>query len=255
MNSRLFKQLCVQEDSDYDAHLLHTVVRWLSRGKALQRVFILRDEISQFLSQCAGWSTEADLFAVSSFLMRLAFLVDIFDLLNKLNIEMQGRDHFIFQLQSKLRILLEQMGRNDFRCFAHYTEVLSVVQDHEFDVTVLNEEFIYYLQNVRDEFDRRSPELRTENYRHVQFPYAFDALALMADLQAGETEKLRYESMSIDKFRLGMDERHEQISHYVTKDLVKFGTTYTLARQHFLQCWPLNRNIEPALLMNTLNIT
>ena len=115
---------------------------------------------------------------------------------------------------------------------------------------------------VQDEFDRRFPELRTENYRHVQFPYAFDAAQLegelalmMADLQADETEKLRYESMSIDKFWLGMDERHEQIGHYVTKDLVKFGTTYMLARQHFLQCWPLNRNIEPALLMNTLNIT
>ena len=44
---------------------------------------------------------------------------------------------------------------------------------------------------VQDEFDRRFPELRTENYRHVQFPYAFDAAQLegelalmMADLQA-----------------------------------------------------------------------
>ena len=86
---------------------------------------------------------------------------------------------------------------------------------------------------VQDEFDRRFPELRTENYRHVQFPYAFDAAQLegelalmMADLQADETKKLRYESMSIDKFWLGMDERHELISHYVTKHLVKFGTTY-----------------------------
>ena len=115
---------------------------------------------------------------------------------------------------------------------------------------------------VQDEFDRRFPELRTENYRHVQFPYAFDAAQvegelMMADLQADETEKLRYESMSIDKFWLGMDERHELISHYVTKHLVKFGTMHalTLARQHFLQCWPSSRNIEPALLMNTLNIT
>ena len=90
LNSRLFKQLCAQEDSDYDPLLLNTAVRWLSRGKALQRVFILRDEISQFLSQCPGWSTEADLFADSSFLLRLAFLDDIFDLLIKLNIEMQG---------------------------------------------------------------------------------------------------------------------------------------------------------------------
>ena len=51
--------------------------------------------------------------------------------------------------------------------------MLAIVQDHEFDVTVLNEEFINYLQNVQDEFDRQSLELRTENYRHVQFPICF----------------------------------------------------------------------------------
>ena len=35
---------------------------------------------------------------------------------------------------------------------------------------------------VRDEFDRRFPELRTKNYRHVQFPYAFDAAQLEGEL-------------------------------------------------------------------------
>ena len=54
---------------------------------------------------------------------------------------------------------------------------------------------------------------------------------MMTDLQADETEKLRYESMSIDKFWLGMDERHElQISHYVTKHLVKFGAMHLRLR-------------------------
>ena len=50
LNARLFRQLCDETaDSDYNSLLFYNAVRWLSRGKTLQRVFILRDEIQQFL--------------------------------------------------------------------------------------------------------------------------------------------------------------------------------------------------------------
>ena len=39
LNSRMFKQLCITENSDHHILLMHTAVRWLSRGKTLERVF------------------------------------------------------------------------------------------------------------------------------------------------------------------------------------------------------------------------
>ena len=49
LNSRLFTLLCEENDSDFKTLLLHSQVRWLSKGKALERVYILREEISEFL--------------------------------------------------------------------------------------------------------------------------------------------------------------------------------------------------------------
>ena len=48
--SRVFQKLCEEMDSENVPVLLHTEVRWLSRGKVLTRVFKLRREISVFLA-------------------------------------------------------------------------------------------------------------------------------------------------------------------------------------------------------------
>lgn len=44
LNSRLFTILCNEMSSDHENLILHTKVRWLSRGKMLSRLFELRDE-------------------------------------------------------------------------------------------------------------------------------------------------------------------------------------------------------------------
>ena len=39
LNSRLFKHLCSKNDEEFERLLLHTEVRWLSKGICLNRVF------------------------------------------------------------------------------------------------------------------------------------------------------------------------------------------------------------------------
>ena len=51
LNSRLFSNLCKEMDSEFSSLLLHTEVRWLSRGKVLKRLIVLKDEVIQFLSE------------------------------------------------------------------------------------------------------------------------------------------------------------------------------------------------------------
>ncbi len=61
--SRLFGLLCKEMGSEYESLLLHTEERWLSRGKVLQRIFSLRDELRIFLldygSSFANYFTDA----------------------------------------------------------------------------------------------------------------------------------------------------------------------------------------------------
>lgn len=51
LNSRLFSKLCSEMGSDYIQLLLHTEVRWLSRGKMLSRLFELHSEVHLFLNR------------------------------------------------------------------------------------------------------------------------------------------------------------------------------------------------------------
>jgi hypothetical protein len=50
-NSHLFSNLCKDMDSIYTALLLHTEVRWMSRGHSLRRSLLLKDGIEIFLTK------------------------------------------------------------------------------------------------------------------------------------------------------------------------------------------------------------
>ncbi len=49
-NSQLFTALCEEVSADYHTLLMHTDVRWLSRGRVLMRLFSLREELRDFLA-------------------------------------------------------------------------------------------------------------------------------------------------------------------------------------------------------------
>lgn len=102
LNSRLFSQLCNELDAPNNALLFHTEVRWLSRGKVLKRVFELRDELKTFFNQKARPQYEA-LFSDKSELQKIAYLVDIFTILNELNLSLQGPNATCLDLSEKIR--------------------------------------------------------------------------------------------------------------------------------------------------------
>ena len=89
LNSRLFMQLCEEMDTEHTRLLLHTEVRWLSKGRSLARVFELREPLQRFLLEKE--SPLAAHFSDTEWLTKLAYLCDTFNLLNELNLSLQGR--------------------------------------------------------------------------------------------------------------------------------------------------------------------
>lgn len=100
LNSRLFHNLCDEMDSIHKQLLLHTEVRWLSRGRVISRVFELRHEILIFLSDTDF--QYRDRFSDELWLSRLAYLADIFSMLNDVNRKLQGSYNTPFQVMDKI---------------------------------------------------------------------------------------------------------------------------------------------------------
>ncbi|GBM84427.1 SCAN domain-containing protein 3 [Araneus ventricosus] len=49
LNTRLFALLCDKNDEDFQRQLLHTEVRWLSKGACLSRFYSLFESVIEFL--------------------------------------------------------------------------------------------------------------------------------------------------------------------------------------------------------------
>ena len=106
-NTRLFEQICEDMDAEHKRLLLHTEVRWLSRGKSLNRVFELREPLQRFLLEKN--SDLASKFSDEKWVLKLAYLCDIFNLLNELNLSLQGKMTAVFKLADKVAAFKDKL--------------------------------------------------------------------------------------------------------------------------------------------------
>ncbi|GFX28357.1 zinc finger MYM-type protein 6 [Trichonephila clavipes] len=105
LKSRIFSGLCKDMGAVHSPLLFYCEARWLSRGKFLQRVYELRNEITIFLEE--ENLPEAEKFRDGLFLMKLSDLVDIFEKLNILNLQLQGSNVHMFDTSDKINAFVE----------------------------------------------------------------------------------------------------------------------------------------------------
>ena len=166
--ARVFQKLCEEMDSENVTVLLHTEVRWLSRGKVLTRVFRLRREISVFLAE-KNYEYVAN-FLDHEWVFKLAYLASVFDVLSILNTSLQGKSSDIFSQVGKIDAFKRQIycwankvSKNDFSSFQFLNKFLS--EDSEFEDTAeIKELELEHLKLLKKNFNRYFSEEDSEAF-------------------------------------------------------------------------------------------
>ena len=96
LNDHQFKTLLDEVGNNYHDLLLHSNVRWLSRGKVLSRFAACLNEIRTFLEMKGIEHPEL---AETEWLLMFYYLVDMTEHLNQLNVKMQGNGNTVSSLQ------------------------------------------------------------------------------------------------------------------------------------------------------------
>lgn len=253
LNTRLFKKLCTEMDSDHEALLFHTEVRWLSKGNMLGRLYELRAEVEIFLID-KKMNDLLKQFTNPACQMILAYLVDIFTHLNKLNMQLQGSGNkqlenvaniFIFEDKlrafiCKLQLWLRKSEENNYSAFATLN---ALMEDKKYDSSKANiQEIKTHLQMLIDEFNRYFPEYTEEakvDQKLIRNPFITDAGEVsegiqeeLIELQNDRNCKDAFESNSLESFWCKKAISYTKIREIALRYFMVFSTTY-LCEQGF----------------------
>lgn len=166
LNDRIFRQLCHKNDEHFERLLLHTEVRWLSKGNCLRRFIELYDTIIEFLE-----SNDQEL--LEEMLTRkldIAYLADIFEKLNEVNLKLQGVDMNLIKAKGvvaafigKLSLYKSNLSRRDLRQFPTLD---TAVQDIDSDPAlpdVIRDRFCEHIEAVIIDMTTRFQDLSALN--------------------------------------------------------------------------------------------
>lgn len=126
LNDRIFRQLCGENDEAFQRLLLHTEVRWLSKGNCLARLCELFTSVLEFLAGADAalrdtlWSCCGDIF----------YLADFFGKMNEVSLKLQGdaltlvhSKATICSFLAKLELYRHNLSRRQFNNFPQLAKV------------------------------------------------------------------------------------------------------------------------------------
>lgn len=154
LQDRLFQQLCEKNNEEFERLVLHTEVRWLSKGNCLRRFVSLWNSIVSFLGETELGqklvNAKSDIF----------YLSDIFEKLNVLNKELQGNDTTLFSCKEaitafngKLKLFWLNLGRRELSQFPSLLDISTEVLDDDLAV------YVDHLKQLHNDMETRFSDL------------------------------------------------------------------------------------------------
>lgn len=238
LNHRQFASFLEELNSEYGELLYNSAVRWLSRGHLLKRFYVLRSEIASFMELKGKPIPEL---SSETWILDLAFLVDITEHLNLLNVKLQGRNQLITDVygnvkafEMKLSLWSDQLKQGIVTHFPTLATLLSGEVSH----------YSCLLDSLRTEFERRFQDFRSCETDLQLFSNPFQVLIETApslyqmeliDLQCSITHKEKFAASNLlDFYRSLPDTEFPKLRANACRMASMFGNTY-LCEQLFSQ--------------------
>ena len=234
--ARLFSILCAEMGAEHDGLLFHTEVRWLSWGKVLNRIFELRNEVRQFLLDLDP--CKAEQLCDPRWLVLLAYLADIFDKLNSLNLSLQGAEMTSFTMNKKISAFKKKLelwrGIIEAGLFEPFPCLADALEETEYDLPSVAELIKNHLTSLRDSLERYFPEDNDHISDWVFQPFLVEVGAHLSlrmqeeliDLQSDRTLQMQFSKLSLGEFWLKMPPEHSALAEIAVKTLLPFSSSY-----------------------------
>lgn len=246
LKCRVFQKICQEMGAAHISLMLHTDVRWLSRGRVLNRVLELKDELEVFFEE-EKQDAFLKMLQNHSWCLKLSYLADIFMKLNELNLSMQGRLETIVASSNKMKGFQRKLGswksavqKDDL---SNFPSLLHQAGNN--DLGALKDLILNHLLRLREAVDFYFPSLSTENLDWIVSPFELadraeelDFTAIerdkFIDMCADSTLKVKFEKseVSLGVFWRGLVEEYPNLAEKATYLLLPFSTSY-LCEQAF----------------------
>lgn len=239
VKARFFQKLCEELGAAHTSLIYYCNSRWLSRGNVLARVHELRNEIYTYLQRESN--DEAHNFNNTEFLIKLAYLCDIFQKLNDLNKSLQGNNTHILQLadkitgfQKKLLLWKRKLEENQVNtdCFPALHGILqeNCMELLEPSIKII---FTQHLSSLSKHFDNYFPE-NLEQYDWVRNPFQSNSSSTLStveeeqliELSCDSSLKLQYNKDKLLEFWISVSDEYRTISTAALRVLLPFATSY-----------------------------
>ncbi|XP_069610944.1 general transcription factor II-I repeat domain-containing protein 2-like [Ranitomeya imitator] len=178
LHKREFSALLLEVDSTYSGLLMYNNVRWLSRGKVLQRFVECFEEIKVFLED-KDLGNFPQLYD-SKWVNNLMFFTDLSVHINELNLKLQGLSKsidvmfgYIKAFESKLKIFKRDVETKTYKYFPRltkYFEKASAAIQNE--MKPLHIKYQHVLDSLFDQFSDRFNQFRSleQTMKIIKYP-------------------------------------------------------------------------------------